>query len=203
MSQRLSAAQRHGGMSDEEATGMGLSAADVLDFSTNLNPLGPPAGVREALAGRDVARYPDPACTALRAELAANLDISPDRILAGNGSTELIQLIVRLFVHRGQRPIVFAPTFSEFERAVEAEGGHVYPWTATPERSFRWALRNKPGVLDRVRPPLVYLCNPNNPTGVYLRRDQVESLAASLTGGPLCSTRPTSSSSRRRGRRLT
>jgi histidinol-phosphate aminotransferase len=185
MSQRVPTARRHGGIHDEDLAGTGFSIADVLDFSTNVNPLGPPPGVREAVAGVDLARYPDPACTALRAELADQLGVNPDRILAGNGSTELIHLVVRLFVHQGQRPVVFAPTFSEFERAVETEGGHAYPWTATAERSFRWALRNKPGVLDRVRPPLVYLCNPNNPTGVYLRRDQIESLAASLTGGPL------------------
>jgi len=176
---------RHGGIQDADLAGTGFRPADVLDFSTSLNPLGPPPAVREALATLDPSRYPDPDCSALRRALAARLDVDPNQILVGNGSTELIHLVVRLFVHRGQRPVVFAPTFSEFERAVDAVGGHVYPWTATAERGFRWALRNKPGVLERVRPPLVWLCNPNNPTGVYLSRGQVQQITQSLTDGPL------------------
>jgi histidinol-phosphate aminotransferase len=177
--------QRHGGVQTADLDGIGLKASEVLDFSTSLNPLGPPPAVREALATLDPSRYPDPECAVLRRALSERLGIDPARILIGNGSTELIHLVVRLFVHRGQRPVAFAPTFSEYERAVEAAGGHVYSWTATPQRGFRWALRNKPGVLDRVRPPLVWLCNPNNPTGVYLSRDQVLQIVTSLTSGPL------------------
>jgi len=177
--------QRHGGLQASDLAGTGLRTADVLDFSSSLNPLGPPPAVREALASFDPGRYPDPTCTELRGVLSERLGISLDRILIGSGSTELIHLVVRLFVHRGQRPVVFAPTFSEFERAVGIAGGHAYPWTATPQRGFRWALRNKPGVLERVRPPLVWLCNPNNPTGVYLPRDRVELVASALTEGPL------------------
>ncbi|MGI8553048.1 MAG: pyridoxal phosphate-dependent aminotransferase, partial [Dehalococcoidia bacterium] len=177
--------QMHGGVQEPELSLAGVSAAEVLDFSVNVSPLGPPPGVREALAQVDLSRYPDPRATALREELAAQLGVDADQILIGNGSSQLIHLVVRLFVHQGQRPVVFAPTFSEFERAVELVGGHVYPWTARAERDFRWVLRNKPAVLDRVRPPLVWLCNPNNPTGVYLSREQVEMLTASLTGGPL------------------
>jgi histidinol-phosphate aminotransferase len=164
---------------------MGVSSAGVLDFSASLNPLGPPAAVREALAGFDPGHYPDPACTELRAALADRLGVASEQILVGNGSTELIHLVVRLFVHQGQRPIVFAPTFSEFERAVEIAGGHAYPWTASAQRGFRWALRNKPAVLERVRPPLIWLCNPNNPTGTYLPRESVESIASGLSEGPL------------------
>jgi histidinol-phosphate aminotransferase len=177
--------QRHGGVHEADLAETGLRPADVLDFSTSLNPLGPPPAVRRALAELDPSRYPDPACTALRRALAERLSVDAAQILVGNGSTELIHLAVRLFVRRGQRPIVLAPTFSEFERAVEAAGGHVYPWTATAQRGFRWALRNKPAVLERVRPPLVWLCNPNNPTGVYLGREQVQQLAFGLTDGPL------------------
>lgn len=177
--------QRHGGIREHELAGTGLTAGDVLDFSTNVNPLGPPPGVHAALAALDLSRYPDPDCEELRAALAAHLEVSPDSILAGNGASELIHLVVRVFVRRGQRPVVFAPTFSEFERAVEAAGGNAYAWTASADRGFRWALRNKPGVLDRVRPPLVWLCNPNNPTGVYLQREQVAALAEALSGGPL------------------
>jgi len=176
----------HGGIQERDLVELGLDTTKpVLDFSSNVNPLGPPPEVREALASLDLSRYPDPDCRDLRDELSQHLGVPASCILVGNGSSELIHLVVRLFVHRGQRPIVFGPTFSEFERAVEAIGGHPYLWTARASRRFRWALRNKPGVLDRVQAPLVWLCNPNNPTGVYLTREQVESLASALTAGPL------------------
>jgi histidinol-phosphate aminotransferase len=177
--------QRHGGLQGSDLLGLSLKASDVLDFSASLNPLGPPPIVREALATFDPSRYPDPDCAELREALAERDGVRPDQILIGNGSTELIHLVVRMFVHQGQRPIVFSPTFSEFERAVNIVGGHAYPWTATAQRGFRWALRNKPAVLERVRPPLVWLCNPNNPTGVYLQQEAVQSLALSLSEGPL------------------
>jgi histidinol-phosphate aminotransferase len=177
--------QRHGGIQPSDLIGLDRDTSWVLDFSASLNPLGPPPAVYAALTSFDPSRYPDPECKALREALAARDGVQPEQILIGNGSTELIHLAVRLFVHKGQRPIVFSPTFSEFERAVEIVGGRAYPWTATAQRGFRWALRNKPAVLDRVRPPLVWLCNPNNPTGVYLAREIVESLASSLSEGPL------------------
>jgi len=176
----------HGGIQERDLLELGLdTTTPVLDFSSNVNPLGPPPEVREALMSLDLSRYPDPDCRDLRDELSLHLGVPASCILVGNGSSELIHLVVRLFVHGGQRPIVFGPTFSEFERAVRAVGGHPYLWTATASRGFRWVLRNKPGVLDRVQAPLVWLCNPNNPTGVYLTREQVESLASALTAGPL------------------
>lgn len=177
--------RRHGGIQAADLAAVGAHSDEVLDFSINVSPLGPPPGVREALAGLDLSRYPDPNSSALCLALAECLGIASEQILIGNGSSQLIHLVVRLFVHSGQRPVVFAPTFSEFGRAVELAGGHPYTWIARPERQFRWTLKNKPGVLDRARPPLVWLCNPNNPTGVYLGREQVQLITSSLTGGPL------------------
>jgi L-threonine-O-3-phosphate decarboxylase len=181
----VSGSEVHGGVRPAELAAAGLRPEDVVDFSVNVSPLGLPAGVHEALAGIDLTAYPDPDCTLLTQALAKTLDVPPDRILAGNGSTELIHLVTRLFVHRGQRPVALAPTFSEFPAAVALAGGNIYPWQAQPQRGFRWNLKNKPDVLRRVAPPLVYLCNPNNPTGVYLGRDEVRGLAAALTAGPL------------------
>ncbi len=178
-------AQTHGGLRPAELATLGVAVADLLDFSVNVSPLGPPAGVRAAIEAIDLSAYPDPDCTALVADLAARLDVPADRILVGNGSTELIHLVTRVFVRRGQRPVALAPTFGEYALATELAGGTLYPWQASAQRGFRWNLKNKPDVLRRVSPPLVFVCNPNNPTGVYLSKDEVRSLAAALTGGPL------------------
>jgi len=178
-------AQLHGGLRPTELSALGVDAATLIDFSVNVSPLGPPDGVRAAIDAVELAAYPDPDCTALVAALSARLGVPPDRILVGNGSTELIHLVARVFVHRGQRPVALAPTFGEYAIATELAGGSLYPWQASAARGFRWNLKNKPDVLRRVSPPLVFVCNPNNPTGVYLGKDEVRTLAAALTGGPL------------------
>ncbi len=177
--------QAHGGLREEELRAYGLRPADVLDFSASINPLGASPAAVAALAGIDYSRYPDPDSVALREAIAAATGVTIDEVLPGNGATELIHLVVRAFVRQGQRPVVFAPTFGEFERACRLVGAAVHPWKANPQRGFRWNFDNKGGVLRRVTPPLVYLCAPNNPTGVYPTLLDVRSLAASLIGGPL------------------
>jgi histidinol-phosphate aminotransferase len=175
----------HGGVRLDEITAAGRTTGQVLDFSVNLSPIGPPAGVRAAVAAADLSSYPDPESAALVAALSERLDLPAECILVGNGATELIHLVTRVFVRQGQRPIVLAPTFGEYAVATELAGGAVYPWQAQAHRGFRWNLKNKPEVLRRVAPPLVFLCNPNNPTGVYLDRNEVRTLANALVSGPL------------------
>ncbi|MHB8577660.1 MAG: pyridoxal phosphate-dependent aminotransferase, partial [Dehalococcoidia bacterium] len=175
----------HGGLRPSELIAAELRADQVLDFSISVSPIGAPDGVLKAISEIDLSAYPDPDSTALVSALSARLGVPPSHILPGNGATELIHLVTRVFVHQGQRPIVLAPTFGEYETATRLVGGHIYPWEAQPHRGFRWVLRNKPDVLRRVTPPLVFLCNPNNPTGVYVSRDEVTALSSALTGGPL------------------
>ncbi len=179
------AVQEHGGLREAELRAFGLAAADVLDFSASINPLGASPHAVAALAGVDYACYPDPDCTALREAIAAVHGVTPDEVLPGNGATELIHLVASVFVHNGQRPVIFSPTFGEFERACLLRGAAPFPWHANRARGFRWTFRNKADVLRRVTPPMVYLCCPNNPTGVYAGEGEVRALAAALTGGPL------------------
>ncbi|MGD9892969.1 MAG: histidinol-phosphate transaminase [Dehalococcoidia bacterium] len=177
--------QRHGGLRTDELRAFGLDPGAMTDFSASVNPYGPSPRVREALSRLDLSRYPDPDSLALTEEIARRHGVPPDHVLAGNGASELIHLIVRLFVRGGQQAIAFTPTFGDFERACQIAGASIYPWRANPDRDFRWTLRNKAQVLRRVLPPLVYLCNPNNPTGVYLDETEVRSVADGLIGGPM------------------
>ncbi len=179
------AAQAHGGLRVEELRALGLAPADVIDFSASINPLGASPAAVAALLNVDYSRYPDPGATALREAIARSAGVNPEEVLPGNGATELIHLVVRAFVRQGQRPVVFTPTFGEFERACTLAGAAVHPWHANPRRGFRWNFDNKGDVLRRVTPPLVYLCAPNNPTGVYPSQRDVASLAGALIGGPL------------------
>lgn len=178
-------AQEHGGLRTDELRDLGLEPERILDFSASVNPYGPSPAVRAAIADLDLSRYPDPTALALREALAKRHNVAPEQILCGNGASELIHLVVRVFVRQGQRAIAFTPTFGEFERACNIAGASVFPWRANPERGFRWNLRNKADVLRRVTPPLIYLCNPNNPTGVYLSEAELRGVTDGMLGGPI------------------
>jgi threonine-phosphate decarboxylase len=162
----------------------GASAA--LDFSVDVNPFGPPESVRTTVMAHleAIQRYPDPHARGLREALATSHGLGPESILPGNGSAELIALIVQaLRPTRGERSrtttaLVIAPTFTEYEWALEQAGASIRYAITQEADGFRW-----PESLDGWMPPLddtdvVFLCNPNNPTGVAMPRDRVLELAA-------------------------
>ena len=130
----------HGGLDLAELRRMGMQPCDVLDFSTNINPLGPPAAVRDVVTNVDLAEYPDRQCLALRDALGARLRVSPEQILVGNGSTELIHLLARAYLGEGERAFIFTPTFGEYEAVCNTAGATVYGFTAEEASTFRWLV---------------------------------------------------------------
>jgi threonine-phosphate decarboxylase len=138
----------------------------VLDFSVNVNPLGPPPSVLEALRqGLDgISRYPDPECRALKLQLALRHGLSPEHIVIGNGSNELIHAIVQRSPMR--LAVIVEPTYTEYLRASRGVDHRVEHWLSeAPSFSL------EPFPLPSAR--LIWLCNPNNPTGQLWRRDQL------------------------------
>lgn len=155
----------HGAADYEELEAWGFTPEDVLDFSVNGNPYGPPPGVREALQDVPLERYPDREALALRRVLAEHHDVPLDAILAGNGTAELIWLIALAFVRPGDRVLVLEPTFGEYARAVSLMGAKVETWRAKAEGNFSIPPAQLARRLEQSQPRLVFLCNPNNPTG--------------------------------------
>jgi threonine-phosphate decarboxylase len=131
----------------------------VLDFSASINPLGPPVAVLRALRREllSIARYPDPVCTELTARLAALHGVGSDQIVVGNGSNELIHALARAV--RPRRVAIAEPTYTEYMRASLLAGAEVDHWMA--ERDDFAGEHFDPAGAD-----LVWLCNPNNPTGL-------------------------------------
>ena len=168
----------HGGLDAGELRSLGLSPGQVLDFSSNINPLGPSPRVREAATGAGIAAYPDRESLALREALAARLGAGPGNLLVGNGSTELIHLLARSRLRAGDGVLIFTPTFGEYEAASLVAGAGVHRFPAPEAEGFRWSIDAATRTIDEVRPALIFLCNPNNPTGVYLDREAVTRLAS-------------------------
>ncbi len=175
----------HGGLRAEEALSLGLDPRAILDLSQNLAPLPPPPSVRQAIASCDYHQYPDPSYRRLREALGQRHGVGPEWVLPGNGASELLFLACRALLAPGDRVVVLAPTFSEYERAARASAAQVVHFWARPEDGFRWRLKNICRELQALRPAMVFLCCPNNPTGLYLAKEEVELLVSSLSEGVL------------------
>jgi len=161
----------HGG--DVEFFRRRYPGRDWLDFSASINPLGMPAAVRRALedCGEDSQRYPDPHSGALREAIAAAEGVTAEQVFCGNGASDLIWRAV--YALRPKQAMVCAPTFAEYRRALEAAGCAVRQHLLTPEDGF--ALDES--ILPLVeRMDMVFLCNPNNPTGKLIDPPLLEKL---------------------------
>ncbi len=158
-----------------------------LDFSTNVNPLGMPAGCRDAfLSSFSMAsRYPDPEAEELCLAIAEAEQVDKRQVVPGNGASELIYGLCRAV--RPRRALVTAPAFSEYEAAVRASGGDMAYCPLREEEGFRFpADRFADGITEDVQ--LVFVCNPNNPTGVTITKAQMEQIAERCVeaGAALC-----------------
>ena len=170
----------HGGFDTAELRAENLARGEVLDFSSNINPLGPSPRVRQAAAAADLSAYPDRVCLDLREALADRHGVGVDQLLVGNGSTELIHLLSRAHLQPGARCLVFAPTFGEYEAAAALAGAEIEHVWAPAAEGFRWSIDVAVQTINARRPAMVFLCNPNNPTGVYLDGESVERLSAAV-----------------------
>ncbi len=175
----------HGGLDAAEIRGLGLDPAGVLDFSASLNPLGPPPGVMEAMATVDPSRYPERWSDTLALAIAESEGMPRARVFVGNGSSELLHLLARAYLRPGDRATVLGPTFGEFEAACQSVGVLPRQVVAFEAQGYRWDVGDVRRLVEAEQPHLVYLCNPNNPTGVYLQEAGVRQLAEAVGDGGL------------------
>lgn len=148
----------------------GPGPAPVLDFSANGNVIGPPPAALRAIAEVDVSLFPDRRCTALRHAIGTHHNVPADWIVPGNGSTEIIWAVARAFLAPGDVTLVVEPTYGEYAVACQAVGAQVQrvvldlpsPGTGGPRFKKVGAVTE---AVQTLRPPVVWLCNPNNPTG--------------------------------------
>jgi len=175
----------HGGPDYRELARLGLRAEDLLDFSVNSNPLGASPLALRALREVDPSRYPDSRSLLLRDALAARLGVTPDEVIVGSGSVELIWLLAQVYLAAGDRVFVVGPTFGEYAAAAESVGAQVVTYRSDADDDFQPRLDQLIEVLRtcRPRPRLLFICNPNNPTGQVQREDEISALAKTCVEG--------------------
>ena len=169
--------RHHGAHGGAVARSLDVSERGFLDFSQNVNPLGAPPQALEAARlalDEEAGRYPDLDYPRLRGALASYLGAPPENIVPTNGGAEALFLAARVAA-TGGAAVILEPTFSEYAAAARAAGLEpVRRVSRRPEDGFRLdlaALDDLEGVA------LVFLCNPNNPTGDALTREEVLAVA--------------------------
>ena len=181
----LVARVEHGGPDFAEMAALGIRPEALLDFSVNKNPLGVSARAVKALGLVDPSSYPDTRCLRLRAGLAALHECHPDRILIGNGSVELIWLLAQTYLAPGDDALILGPTFGEYEAGARRVGARVATLNAVEADDFRPDLDRIVATIEQTGPRVVFLCNPNNPTGQAFEPDEIRSLLDALGEGLL------------------
>lgn len=150
----------------------------VIKLSSNENPLGtsPAARAAFAAAANQLERYPDASATELRDVLAAKHGLDPARIIYGNGSDEVLHLVAGAFAGPGDEIIHVRYGFAVYEIATRRVGATP---VIAPDRDYATDVDAILAcVTDRTK--LVYVANPNNPTGTYSARDEIARLHAGL-----------------------
>ena len=146
--------------------------ANSIKLASNENPLGPSPKAVQAMRDKleQLHLYPDGDCFYLKSALANKLGIDAERLIFGNGSNELIELAVRTFMRPGDEAVMAHQAFVVYQLVVQASGG---VGTIVPLRNFSHdlvAMGEAMGPKTRI----VFLANPNNPTGTIYRRDEWE-----------------------------
>jgi threonine-phosphate decarboxylase len=169
--------RHHGAHGDLVSQSLGVEVGELLDFSQNINPLGAPKEALEAARQalyEDSSRYPDLEYTGLRGALAAYLGVGAETLVPTNGGAEALFLAARA-AGTGGKALILEPTFSEYAAAAAASGKEPVRRVARRRKEdFEWdstPLRDLGGV------SVVFLCNPNNPTGDLLDRGAVLEVA--------------------------
>ena len=157
----------------------------ALDFSVSLNPLGPPEAAIAAYfrAAGEICRYPAPYPGALAAQIADWVGVAPENVVVGNGSTQLIHLLARLF--RWRRPAVAIPTFSEIANALTLADGEPAAIRLRADRDWRLTVNDTIGALAGGADAIL-AGRPNSPTGAMLDYDEAQAIAAAAESGAAC-----------------
>jgi len=169
-------AAAHGGLDYVELRAMGLAPDEVIDFSANYNPFPPPLVLKDAIDTAAIERYPDSEASEFKQCLSVKLGIAQDNILAGSGATELIRLIALAYFKPGDIVLILEPTFGEYKVACQIVGAEVVREWTREEDNFTPRVEEMVNLIRRLRPRGIFICNPNNPTGCYLTRQEIETV---------------------------
>ena len=150
----------------------------MAKLNTNENPYPPSPRVIAALrkaTNSSLRLYPEPLSNTVRSVAASVYGVKPENILAGNGSDEILSMLMRCFVSRNDRVVFPVPTYSLYDTLIAIQEGEAVRLDYEPDYSLPEALFSQ-------RAAMTFLCNPNSPSGTLVPLQQIERLARSVSG---------------------
>jgi len=169
----------HGGihqLKDTELKTLGIDPNNILDFSVSTNPFMPPPGTKEKMGTAAIEEYPDSQSNELRQRLSGRLGVAPENILVGSGTTELIRLVALTYFRQRDSVLLLEPTYGEYEVACQLTGARPLKHRARESDNFTPRIEEVVDIIRKRHPRGVFICNPNNPTGLYLSRREIETI---------------------------
>lgn len=173
----------HGGAQVAELRAAGFRPEDIVDFSASVNPYGASPRVWQAMRAVQLDRYPDPDCTELSEALSQHLGRPTDWILPGNGATELIHAAARAWAKESGTVMRLVPSFGEYETAGALVRARPVVFPLNPLDGFDLDVPALYSAILKSQPSLLYLCNPNNPTGTYWSAESIEVVVQATSPG--------------------
>jgi histidinol-phosphate aminotransferase len=159
----------------------GEQVRDCIKLNTNECPWGPSPEVMKALAAiadESLRLYPDPVSRRLREAAASRYGVSPDQVLAGNGSDDCLTIVYRAFLQPGEHIACPSPTYGLYDTLAQLQGAAIEHLDYVP-RDGGWRL---PAALSRLQTKLVIVANPNNPSATLVPVEQLRQLAHEIDG---------------------
>ena len=152
----------------------------ILDYSSNINPYGVPENLKKEIFEKlfVLERYPDPDYIELREKIAEKNNLNIENIIVGNGATEIIFLFMKILSPK--KVLIVSPTFGEYERAIKAstlanDSLEINYFELKEAENFVLNIKNLETELEN-NYDLLILCNPNNPTGQFLKLKKIEEI---------------------------
>jgi len=163
----------HGGDLRSASELFGIAEGELLDYSSNMNPHGPPASFKTIIERywHDIIHYPDPVQRDVIAAIASRHQLAHEQIIVGNGAAELIDLVVRYI--KPSKAAILVPSFVEYEQAIVKAGCELVTIETSEATQFMPTREQLSRVIDECSPLLYLLGYPNNPTGTLLPIEQL------------------------------
>ena len=155
-----------------------LGIKGSIKLASNENPLGPSPKAVDAVTNalKNLNRYPDGGCYYLKEKLASRLGVKPENIIIGNGSNEIIELVVRTFLRPGEEAVMGNPSFAVYPLVVPAAGGKA---VLVPLKNLTHDLDAMADAITE-KTKIVFIANPNNPTGTMNTKAQLDKFIGRL-----------------------
>lgn len=149
---------------------------DILDYSSNINPLGVPQKFIDIAkeSFNKLVNYPDPYCIDLRKKIAKFNSVDMNNIIVGNGATEILFLYIRAL--KPKKVLILAPCFAEYERALKSVSAKISYFELKESDNFYPNIENLKKEIETNNYDLLLFCNPNNPTGQFIKLQDIKKI---------------------------